>query len=75
MPAPCVYSTCAGQVRLTCHAYAEVVPVKAVSPRACAVMVGLTLEAVCNHEQMPGKDLATRLRNLAAADRMPPTLA
>jgi hypothetical protein len=55
--------------------YQEVLRVEKHSPRACAVMAGLTLEAVCEYEQARGSSLAERLNHLVAEERIPKTLA
>lgn len=55
--------------------YQEVLRVEKHSPRACAVMAGLTLEAICEHEQARGSSLAERLNHLVKAQRIPGTLA
>lgn len=55
--------------------YLEALRVRNVSPASCAVMVGRTLEAACNHEKAQGKDLANKLNYLASTNRIPQTLA
>ena len=55
--------------------YQETLRVEKRSPRACAVMAGLTLEAVCQHEQAKGSSLSERLNHLVASERIPKTLA
>jgi hypothetical protein len=56
-------------------AYAEALKVHEVSPNACAVMIGRTLEALCSCEGVRNGVLATRLRELAGSGRIPTTLA
>ncbi|MFL5699369.1 MAG: DUF4145 domain-containing protein [Ktedonobacteraceae bacterium] len=55
--------------------YAAALKVQYVEPNAFAVMVGKTLEAICNHEKIDGKTLSERLNKLASTDRIPQTLA
>ena len=55
--------------------YLAVLKVQNVEPSACAVLIGRTLEAVCNYENAPGKTLLEKLNNLALSDRIPKTLA
>ncbi len=55
--------------------YLETLRVEKRSPRACAVMAGLTLEAVCQHEHAKGSSLSERLNHLVASERIPKTLA
>ncbi|HEU5376050.1 MAG TPA: DUF4145 domain-containing protein [Ktedonobacteraceae bacterium] len=55
--------------------YQETLRIEKRSPRACAVMAGLTLEAVCQHEQARGNSLAERLNHLVASERIPRQLA
>lgn len=55
--------------------YQETLRVEKHSPRACAMMAGLTLEAVCQHEQARGSTLSERLNHLVASERIPSTLA
>jgi Domain of unknown function (DUF4145) len=54
--------------------YTEALKVEKVSPRSCAVMAGLALEAICTVEQAKGTSLAERLNNLAQSERIPHTL-
>ena len=54
--------------------YAEALRVSNISPSSCAVLVRKTLEAVCKHENAPGKVLADKLKNLADTGRIPQTL-
>jgi uncharacterized protein DUF4145 len=57
-------------------AYAEALRVQRVSPNSCAVMIGRTLEVVCNEKQVEGgRSLAARLDKLASAGHIPPLLA
>src|SRR5712691_5533290 len=56
-------------------AYRAALKVQKVEPNACAVLVGRTLEAACNHEKAPGRVLAEKLTYLANAGRIPQTLA
>ena len=55
--------------------YNAALKVRYVEPNAFAVMVGRTLEAVCNHEKAVGRTLAEKLENLANSGRIPQTLA
>jgi Domain of unknown function (DUF4145) len=54
--------------------YMEALHVRNVSPGSCAVMIGRTLEAVCNHENAQGRNLAQKLNDLAQKDKIPNTL-
>lgn len=56
-------------------AYGEAYAVRFTSPRACAVMAGVTLEALCKEERTPGTSLAAKLEHLATSGRIPPVLA
>lgn len=55
--------------------YQETLHVEKHSPRSCAVMAGLALEAVCEHERARGSTLSERLNHLVASERIPRTLA
>jgi hypothetical protein len=55
--------------------YREMVRIKDRSPRACAVMAGLTLEAACQHEHANGCSLSEQLNSLVVAERIPKMLA
>jgi hypothetical protein len=55
--------------------YRETLLVEMRSPRACALMAGLTLEAVCQYEQARGSSLSERLNHMVACERIPKTLA
>ncbi len=55
--------------------YRETLRVEKRSPRACAVMAGLTLEAVCQCEHAKGSSLSERLDHLVMSERIPKTLA
>lgn len=55
-------------------AYLASIKVKNIEPNACAVLVGRTLEAACNHEQAQGRTLAQKLNYLAQNGRIPNTL-
>ncbi len=57
------------------RAYRAALKVQNIEPNACAVLVGRTLEAACNHENANGKVLADKLNYLAESGRIPPTLA
>ncbi|MGZ3644246.1 MAG: DUF4145 domain-containing protein [Ktedonobacteraceae bacterium] len=57
------------------RAYTAAIKVKNIEPNACAVLVGRTLEAACNHEQAQGRTLAQKLNYLAENGRIPNTLA
>lgn len=61
--------------KLISKPYREMLRVKLVSPGACAVMAGRTLEAICVHEQAVGKTLANKLQHLASVGRIPQTLS
>jgi Domain of unknown function (DUF4145) len=56
-------------------AYRAALKVQDIEPNACAVLIGRTLEAVCNHEQVKRGVLADRLKLLAASERFPRTLS
>ncbi len=56
-------------------AYTAAIKVKNIEPNACAVLVGRTLEAACNHEEAQGRTLAQKLNYLAENGRIPNTLA
>lgn len=76
-----LYPETAGRIPLTNlpiaveKAYKGALAVQDIEPNLCAVAAGRTLEAICNHEQVKGKDLKEKLNNLAEADRIPKTLA
>lgn len=55
--------------------YMAALKVQAIEPSACAVLIGRTLEAVCNYEKATGKTLSDKLNNLVSSDRIPRTLA
>ena len=55
--------------------YKSALKVRYIEPNACAVLVGRTLEAACNHEKAQGKNLAQKLSFLANDGRIPNTLA
>jgi hypothetical protein len=55
--------------------YRAALKVRKIEPNACAVLVGRTLEAACNHEKAQGKKLAEKLTYLANAGRIPQPLA
>ena len=57
------------------RAYTAALRVRNIEPNACAVLVGRTLEAACNHEQAQGRTLAQKLNYLAQNERIPNTLA
>lgn len=57
------------------RAYTAAIKVKNIEPNACAVLVGRTLEAACNHEEAQGRSLAQKLNYLAENGRIPNTLA
>lgn len=57
------------------RAYTAAIKVKNIEPNACAVLVGRTLEAACNHEEAQGRNLAQKLNYLAQNGRIPNTLA
>lgn len=57
------------------RAYIAALRVRNIEPNACAVLVGRTLEAACNHEQAQGRALAQKLNYLAENGRIPTTLA
>lgn len=45
------------------------------NPEICAMYVGRTLEAICNHESAKGSELADKLNHLANIGRIPRRLA
>jgi hypothetical protein len=55
--------------------YKAALKAKNIEPSVCAVMIGRTLEAICNYENAPGKTLSEKLNNLVRLDRIPKTLA
>ena len=55
--------------------YKEALKVRHVSPSACAILVGRTLEAICTYEKAVGKDLFQRIENLVSSEHIPKTLA
>ena len=55
--------------------YKAALRVQDIEPSACAVMIGRTLEAICNYENAPGKTLSEKLNNLVNSERIPKTLA
>ncbi len=55
--------------------YMAALKVQDIEPSACAVLVGRTLEAVCNYEKASGKNLLDKVNNLVSSDRIPRTLA
>jgi Domain of unknown function (DUF4145) len=55
--------------------YKSALKVRYIEPNACAVLVGRTLEAACNHEKAQGKNLTQKLYFLANDGRIPNTLA
>lgn len=55
--------------------YLAALKVQDIEPSACAVLIGRTLEAVCNHEKAEGKTLAVKINNLLTSNRIPKTLA
>ena len=55
--------------------FSSALRVQHVEPNAFAVMVGKTLEAVCNHEKIEGKTLSDKLNKLATSGRIPLILA
>ncbi len=55
--------------------YLKALKVQDVEPSAFAVMIGRTLEAVCNHEQVPGSNLNEKINNLIQYDRIPTPLS
>jgi Domain of unknown function (DUF4145) len=57
------------------RAYTAALRVRNIEPNACAVLVGRTLEAACNHEEAQGRTLAQKLNYLAQNGRIPNTLA
>jgi hypothetical protein len=57
------------------RAYTAALRVRNIEPNACAVLVGRTLEAACNHELAQGRTLAQKLNYLAQNGRIPNTLA
>jgi hypothetical protein len=55
--------------------YLKALKVQDVEPSVFAVMIGRTLEAVCNHEQVPGRNLKEQIDNLVQNDRIPKPLS
>lgn len=55
--------------------YKAALKVQNIEPSACAVLVGRTLEAVCNYESAAGRTLSDKLNSLVGSDRIPKTLA
>lgn len=55
--------------------YLKALKVQDVEPSVFAVMVGRTLEAVCNFEQIPGRNLKEQIDNLIRLDRIPKPLS
>lgn len=55
--------------------YLAALKVQDIEPSACAVLVGRTLEAICNYEKATGQNLIDKVNNLVKLDRIPPTLA
>lgn len=55
--------------------YQAALKVQRIEPSAFAVLIGRTLEAVCNYEKATGKDLNDKVNNLVSLDRIPRTLA
>lgn len=52
----------------------EALLVQALSPTACAILIGSTLEAICAQEQVVGGTLPERLTLLAQRRHLPPML-
>ncbi len=57
------------------QAYSAALKVQRADAGAFAIMVGRTLEEICNHEKAPGKVLADKIESLAASKRIPQVLA
>jgi Domain of unknown function (DUF4145) len=55
--------------------YLKALKAQDVEPSVFAVMIGRTLEAVCNHEQVPGRNLKEQIDNLIQFDRIPKPLS
>ena len=55
--------------------YEQVLKQRDYDANACAMHVGRTLEAVCNHENIPGVTLNDKLNNLLKTERIPKPLA
>ncbi|MBV9614993.1 MAG: DUF4145 domain-containing protein [Ktedonobacteraceae bacterium] len=55
--------------------YTAALKVQDIEPGACAVLVGKTLEAICNHEKAAGTTLSDKVNNLLSSDRFPRSLA
>ncbi len=51
--------------------YTDVLSVEKHSARACATVVGVTLEAICQVEQAKGNSLSEQLNDLANSGRIP----
>lgn len=56
-------------------AYSTALKVRYVDANACAVLIGRTLEVVCNYEKAQGRVLADKIKNLADIGRIPNILA
>jgi len=54
--------------------YQEVLLVQGLSPTACAILIGSTLEAICAQEQVAGGTLPEKLTILAQRRHLPPML-
>jgi hypothetical protein len=54
--------------------YQEVLLVRELSPTACAILTGSTLEAICTQEQIIGGTLPEKLTILAQRRHLPPIL-
>jgi len=54
--------------------YSEALRLSQLSPSACAVMMGRTLEVICQHEGAVDGTLHARLQQLATSGRIPETL-
>lgn len=52
--------------------YQEALLVQAISPTACAMLIGSTLEAICAQERIPGTTLTEKLVILAQRRHLPP---
>jgi hypothetical protein len=54
--------------------YLTALEVQDINPNAFAVLIGSVLEAVCNSEKIPGKNLREQIDNLVQSDRIPKPL-
>ena len=55
--------------------YAAALKVRSISPSACAVLIGRTLEVMCKHEGVKGNTLVEKINTLVEAERIPSVFA